>query len=191
MNHRTESSIPAIARTVHHAFSSDPLIRWLRPNATPWAQQRTGTGSWQYRRIQRIMAWGEVFRSDDVGQMADKYPQRVRSKASTGTPAAYVTALPEMEPKISMEEDGGLNSSRQDAGAVVFLFPPPGRASWSLSRIWLACKLWFLDRLAPAHDSGVREKVSKYPMSLCTIILEANVLSSSECRYSRRSMTKV
>jgi hypothetical protein len=191
MNHRTESSIPAIARTVHHAFSSDPLICWLRPNATPWVQQGTGTGSWQYRRIQRIMVEGKVFRSDDVGHMADKYPQRVRSQAATGTPAEYVTALPEKEPKISMEEDGGLNSSRQDAGAVVFLFPPPERASWSLSRVWLACKLWFLDRLAPAHDSGVREKVSQYPMSLCTIILGANVLSSSECRYSWRSMTKV
>jgi hypothetical protein len=109
------------------------------------------------------MCEGEVFRSGDVEQMTDKYPHRARSKVSTGTPTASVTALPEKEPKTSMEEDEGINSSRQDAGAVVFLFPPPGRASWSLARIWLACKLWLLDRLTPAHDSGVREKVKQIP----------------------------
>ncbi|KAJ5757971.1 uncharacterized protein N7511_006665 [Penicillium nucicola] len=57
-----------------------------------------------------------------------------------------------------MEEDATLNASSEDAGTVVFLFPPPGRAPWSLSRVWAACKLWVLDYLTPAHDSGVIDK---------------------------------
>ncbi|KAK4862523.1 hypothetical protein LT330_002656 [Penicillium expansum] len=146
-----EYLIPAIARTVHLAFSSDPLIRWLRPNAAPWAEQDTGRWSWQYRRIQRIMLGGEVFKSADVREMAKDYPTNGRDQLSTETPVSPDAALSKKDPETSLHED-------DDAGAVVFLFPPSGRKPWSLSRIWLACKLWLLNCLAPAHDSGARNK---------------------------------
>jgi hypothetical protein len=104
---------------------------------------------------------GEVFITDNVGNMAEKYPQRVKSKVLSAIPATTVTAIPEKDSRVSVDEDASLYSSSQDAGAAVFLFPPPGRTSWSLPRLLLACKLWFLERLAPAYDSGVREKVTQ------------------------------
>ncbi|CAG8039768.1 unnamed protein product [Penicillium olsonii] len=64
------------------------------------------------------------------------------------------------KPEISTfpHSETDLNSG-DDAGAVVFLFPPPGRKPWTIQRIWLACKLWVLDRLKPADDNGASEKV--------------------------------
>jgi hypothetical protein len=133
------------------------LIRWLRPNAVPWGQQDTDTWSWQYRRIQRIIYEGQVFKSDSVGKLAKQYPQRGNLPESTKNTNTAV-ALSEKEPTTFLH-DQTLASSADDAGAVVFLFPPPGQSSWSILRLWLACKLWLLDRFMPAHDSGVREKV--------------------------------
>lgn len=43
-----------------------------KPNAVPWAEQDTGTWSWQYRRIQRIMFEGKVFKSANARQMAEE-----------------------------------------------------------------------------------------------------------------------
>jgi hypothetical protein len=135
------------------------LIQWLRPNAVPWVQQDTGTWSWQYRRIQRIILEGQVFRSGSVGQLAEQYPQRGKYQESRKNADTAVTALPEKEPATPLRGEA-FGSSSDDAGAVVFLFPPPGHSSWSIPRLWLACKLWLLDRFTPAHDSGVREKVT-------------------------------
>ncbi|CAI7586383.1 unnamed protein product [Penicillium viridicatum] len=171
-----EYLIPAIAKTVHLAFSSDPLIQWLRPNAAPWAEQDTGRWSWQYRRIQRIMLEGEVFNTANIKQMTEDHPANGRNKLSIDTPVSAVAALPDKQPEISSHED-------DNAGAVVFLFPPPGRKPWSLSRVWLACKLWLLDRLAPAYDSGARDKRVQ-------MLLDRHKASSKllEARYSRRKL---
>ncbi|KAJ5617791.1 Acyl-CoA N-acyltransferase [Penicillium hordei] len=171
-----EYLIPAIAQTVHLAFSSDPLIHWLRPNAAPWAEQDTGRWSWQYRRIQRIMLKGEVFNSANVKQMTEDYPGNGRNKLSTDTPISAVATLPGKQPGTSSHKD-------DNAGAVVFLHPPPGRKPWSLSRIWLACKLWLLDRLVPVHDSGARDKRVEMLLDrheTCSKLLEA--------RYSRQKL---
>ncbi|KAJ5964318.1 Acyl-CoA N-acyltransferase [Penicillium vulpinum] len=164
-----EYLIPAIARTIQLAFSSDPLIQWLRPNAASWAEQDTGRWSWQYRRIQRIIFEGEVFKSANIRQMIDDYP-RNRDQLSTDTPVPDIDALPEKDPGTPLHEN-------DDAGAVVLLFPPPGRRPWSLSRIWSACKLWLLNRLTPARDNGARDKrvellLSRHEASVK--LLEAN-----------------
>ncbi|OQD64737.1 hypothetical protein PENPOL_c007G04876 [Penicillium polonicum] len=170
-----EYLIPAIAHTVHLAFSSDPLIQWLRPNAAPWAEQDTGRWSWQYRRIQRIMLEGEVFNTANVKQMTEDHPGNGRNKLSTDIPISAVAALPGKQPETYSHDD--------NAGAVVFLFPPPGRKPWSLSRIWLACKLWLLDRLAPAYDSAARDKRVQ-------MLLDRHEANSKllEARYSRRKL---
>lgn len=102
------------------------------------------------------MLGAEVFKTANVKlkQMTEDYPGNGRNQLSTDTPTSAVAALPGKESGTSSHED-------DNVGAVVFLFPPPGRKPWSLSRIWLACRLWLLDLLAPAHDSGARDKVIK------------------------------
>jgi hypothetical protein len=182
-----DCSIPAIARTVHHAFSSDPLIRWLRPSAVPWVQQDTGIWSWQYRRIQRIILEGQVFRSGSVEQMAQQYPRRGKYQESTERPHTALATLPDKEPTTSLLDEDFVSSS-DDAGAVVFLFPPPAHLSWSIRRLWLACKLWLLDYLTPAHDSGVREKVTLKNTPIWRV--DSN-RSSSVWKYSLTNMKRV
>ncbi|KAJ5338231.1 hypothetical protein N7452_004959 [Penicillium brevicompactum] len=157
---REKHYIPAVARTIHKSFSSDPLIRWLRPNAVPWAHQNTSTWNWQYRRIQHIMSKGEVFRSMGVEQMAVPYPQKGLSQEPAIATSDRVNLSDQKLPASLCGEDN--SNFDDDAGAVVFLFPPPGRITWSIPRICLACKLWLLDWLKPAHDSGAREK-TRYP----------------------------
>ncbi|KAJ6133445.1 Acyl-CoA N-acyltransferase [Penicillium samsonianum] len=92
------------------------------------------------------------------------------------TPVSAVAALPEKDPGSSVHEN-------DNAGAVVFPFPPPGRNLWSLSRLWLACKLWLLDRLIRAQDSGVRDKSVE-------ILLDRHEASVKllEARYSRQKL---
>ncbi|KAJ5622318.1 Acyl-CoA N-acyltransferase [Penicillium herquei] len=45
----------------------------------------------------------------------------------------------------------------EDAGAVVFLFPPKCELKWSISRIWRAFKLFILNTLKPAYDTGCKQ----------------------------------
>lgn len=94
-----------------------------------------------------------------VEKMAARYPQK-RQPEEPRTIASDKVNLSVNE--LSALLDAGDKSSfHDDAGAVVLLFPPPGRTTWTISRIWLACKLWLLDNLKPAHDSGAREKVGR------------------------------
>ncbi|CAG8236116.1 unnamed protein product [Penicillium salamii] len=144
-----ERRIPEIARTIHQSFSSDPLIQWLRPNAVAWIKQDQRTLSWQYRRIQRIMLEGEVFGSLSVEQMAMQYPRQSRDGVSA-------EAKPDVSTSMHVENN---SISGNDAGAVVFLFPPQGRKSWNIPRAWLACKLWVLDRLKPVDDNASEKRV--------------------------------
>lgn len=118
---------------------------------------------------------GQVFRSGSVGHLAKQYPQRGKYQDSTKNADTVVAALPDKEPATSLHDEAFASSS-DDAGAVVFLFPPPGQSSWSIPRLWLACKLWLLDRFTPAHDSGVKEKVThkiSYRLELILIYLLA------------------
>ncbi|CAG8010918.1 unnamed protein product [Penicillium salamii] len=147
--HSIERRIPEIARTIHQSFSSDPLIQWLRPDAVPWIEQDQRTLSWQYRRIQRIMLEGEVFGSLSVEQMAMQYPHQDRDGVSA-------EAKPDVSTSMHVENT---STSGNDAGAVVFLFPPQGRKSWTFPRAWLACKLWVLDRLKPVDDNASNTRV--------------------------------
>lgn len=149
----SEASIAAAIRTVNAAFSSDPLIQWLRPNATPWAQPDKSVWEWQYRRIQSVMAHGRVLHSASVDEMALKFPRK--QKESTESVETETTLAKEAQTSITSGVSGG-----EDSGAVVFLFPPKEQLSWSLSRLWLMWKLFWLDTLKPAYDTGCKELVS-------------------------------
>ncbi|KAJ6104530.1 Acyl-CoA N-acyltransferase [Penicillium sp. IBT 18751x] len=65
-------------------------------------------------------------------------------------------ASPEKESHYSVTQDPYINTT--DAGTVVFLHPPRGYLSWSLSRALLTCKLWLLELFDPALDEGCKEK---------------------------------
>ncbi|KAJ5892684.1 hypothetical protein N7504_009375 [Penicillium tannophilum] len=147
---RNEASIAAAIRTVNAAFSSDPLIQWLRPNAKPWAQPDKSVWEWQYRRIQSVMAHGRVLHSASVDEMALKFPRK--PKESTESVETDTTLAKEAQSSITSGIPGG-----EDSGAVVFLFPPKEQLDWSLSRLWLMWKLFWLDILKPAYDTGCKE----------------------------------
>lgn len=151
--HHAEHLIPAIARTIHRSFSSDPLIQWLRPNAVPWIQQESDTCRWQYRRIQRTMLEGNVFISGSVKKMATQHPEKSPKRDSKIIDTAFA-ALQDKGSSLNLNNE----IDSDDVGAVVFLFSPE-QTAWTVSRLWLACKLWFLDHLVPAHDNGASEKV--------------------------------
>ena len=63
---------------------------------------------------------------------------------------------PERKSRISVSQDPDISST--DAGVVVFLHPPTGHLSWSLSRALLTCKIWLLELFSPALDEGCKEK---------------------------------
>lgn len=46
-----------------------------------------------------------------------------------------------------------------DAGAVALLFPPRDHVRWTLDRMLLSWKLWFLDIFSPIYEKGGNEQV--------------------------------
>jgi hypothetical protein len=54
----------------------------------------------------------------------------------------------------------------EDAGAAVLLFPPAGRNRWTLRRLLLRAKLWFLDILDPVSEEGANTQVLVFVFSL-------------------------
>ena len=146
------SSITAVAQTVSAAFSSDPLIQWLHPNVTPSTQLDASARKWQFRRTQRVISRGWVLRSASVGQMASELPRRSRKSESSDDPIQPTQIPGSGQPEVI--------SSQEDAGAVVFLFPPKGYREWSFVSLWLACKLWLLEIFSPAHDKACKKEVS-------------------------------
>ena len=150
-----DRSIPAVARTVSAAFTSDPLIQWLRPSAIPWGYQDPTTQKWQCRRVRNVMSEGIVLRSASVGQMAQEYPRQ--SKATKPSDSVVV---PEKTAQVSLAQDREISvNQNDDAGAVVFLFPPNGHLPWSISSAWLTWKLWFLELFNPVQDNSSKEEV--------------------------------
>jgi hypothetical protein len=154
----SDRSILAVARTVNAAFSSDPLIQWLRPGATPWAYQDATSQKWQFRRVQNVMLEGIVLHSATVNQMANEYPRRNK-------PIELLDGVvsPKKSYEVSVSEDTAIPvDQKEDAGAVAFLIPPDGHLPWSVSLIWLACKLWLLELFNPVKDESCRDKVRSH-----------------------------
>lgn len=61
--------------------------------------------------------------------------------------------------QVGLCEDIMDGAGAEDAGAVVFLFPPKGELGWSLARAFLKCKVWLLDLLSPVHDEECKLEV--------------------------------
>ncbi|KAH8435269.1 GNAT family N-acetyltransferase [Aspergillus melleus] len=132
--------ISAVAQTISLSFSHDPLIRWLRPHAPPWTRFQPDTYRWQYRRVQRAILDGIVFRSLSVTQLAELVPLRDQKPKQPETVSEHIT------------EEG------TDAGAAVLLVPPKELLHWTTTRVLYAIKLWILDTLSPVPDNGGDEK---------------------------------
>ncbi|CAL5873660.1 uncharacterized protein PFLUO_LOCUS7942 [Penicillium psychrofluorescens] len=89
--------------------------------------------------------------------MARTFPHKIQNAPFPAADGASAIT-PEKVVQVSTSEEPDPSFSNADAGAVVFLFPPKDRVSWSLSLILLSCKLWLLDMLYPARDSGADDK---------------------------------
>ncbi|RAL07397.1 GNAT family N-acetyltransferase [Aspergillus homomorphus CBS 101889] len=155
-------SISAVAHTVSLSFSNDPLIRWLRPAAAPWVRKQTDTFNWQYRRVQRFISEGIVFRSAPAPQVARLFPPKGMSLRDQAL-AKEATDLHEEE----------------DAGVAIMLHPPQSQSKWTLSRLLLAAKVWLLDFIIPVTDNGANMKrveslLSSHEGSLNTIKTKYN-----------------
>lgn len=105
-----------------------------------------------------MISEGIVLQSASLGQMAHDYPRRNKPiEPSEGAVA------PEKITRVSISEDTDIPvNQKDDAGAVVFLFPPGGHLPWSVSSIWLACKLWLLELFNPVKDESCRDKVGPH-----------------------------
>ncbi|CEJ55524.1 hypothetical protein PMG11_01777 [Penicillium brasilianum] len=100
------------------------------------------------------MSEGIVLHSPSVNQMAHEYPRRNKPIE----PLDGVVSL-EKSYRVSVSEDTDIPvDQKEDAGAVAFLFPPDGHLPWSVSSIWLACKLWLLELFNPVKDESCRDK---------------------------------
>ena len=100
------------------------------------------------------MTEGIVLQSASVGQMAREYPRKNNTiQYSDGA------VVPEKTAQVSSSEDTDIPVRKHDSGAVVFLFPPTGHLPWSLSTMWLACKLWILEIFRPVKDESCKIEV--------------------------------
>ncbi|KAI9040532.1 GNAT family N-acetyltransferase [Aspergillus affinis] len=138
--HADSRDISAVAQTISLSFSRDPLIRWLRPHAPPWTRFQPDTYRWQYRRVQRAIVDGMVFRSLSVTHLAELVPLRDQKSKQSEIVSEHIT-------------DEGT-----DAEAAVLLVPPKKRLRWTVTRVLYAIKLWILDKLSPVPDNGGDEK---------------------------------
>lgn len=133
--------------------------------------------------------------------MARTFPHKIQNAPFPAADGASAIT-PEKVVQVSTSEEPDPSFSNADAGAVVFLFPPKDRVSWSLSLILLSCKLWLLDMLYPARDSGADDKVgrplplSHHPIPLPTSIqrlakllgAHETSLLSLQTKYPRRRL---
>lgn len=110
---------------------------------------------WQYRRVQSIMAHGVVLQSSNVSQMARENPRKGEEAKTSPSPDDVSGKLAH----VSLYEEQAASLVEEDAGAVVFLFPPPKELAWSFARTLLKCKIWLLDLLSPVHDEECNMKV--------------------------------
>lgn len=99
------------------------------------------------------MAHGRVLHSASVDEMAVRFPRK--HKKSMESVETDTTLVKQAQSSITSGTSDG-----KDAGVVVFLFPPKEQLSWSLSRLWLVWKLFWLEILKPAYDTGCKELVS-------------------------------
>lgn len=102
------------------------------------------------------MSQGRLFQSATVDQMAREFPRKSEIPPSPEDRSA----TSKKTPRVSVVSDGtGAMANSEDAGAVVFLFPPKQHFEWSLARFWIACKLWFLEYVNLAQDKGCKATV--------------------------------
>ncbi|KAJ5731334.1 Acyl-CoA N-acyltransferase [Penicillium malachiteum] len=93
---------------------------------------------------------GKVLQTASVGDIT--VPKLAEQQKGPPIPVAEteIQALPAMG-------TGDVINGLEDAGAVVFLFPPKFQLKWSIPRLWRALKLFILNNLKPAYDTGCKE----------------------------------
>ena len=133
--------IMAAARTINQSFTADPLIRWLRPNARPWAENDAQSMKWQYRRVKRALAEGSVI----------------------GFSACNINKSAHAEPTKAAGDDAyrkHTSSSPLDSYAAIAIFEFH-QHGWKerMGRFSPSAWMWLLDRICPVADPGSDDKV--------------------------------
>ena len=126
------------AKTISLAFSSDPLIRWLRPRGRPWGELEQNSLRWQSRRIQEAIHQHIVVRL---------------------VPNSATASLRHKREGLSVETDLVFNGSDRDFGALALLYPPRATPSFNISRWFWRIRMWLLNKIDPVEDKGTNPKV--------------------------------
>ncbi|KAJ5708345.1 Acyl-CoA N-acyltransferase [Penicillium malachiteum] len=95
---------------------------------------------------------GEVLQTTTVGNIAIHKLAEQQKGSSIPVDEREIQALPAMG-------TADVTKDLEDAGAVVFLFPPRSQLRWSISRLCRAFKLFILNTLKPAHDIGCKKSL--------------------------------
>ncbi|KAJ6015489.1 hypothetical protein N7540_010080 [Penicillium herquei] len=95
---------------------------------------------------------GKVLQTASVGDIATPKLAELQKGPPTPVAETEIQALPAMG-------TADVTKYLEDAGAVVFLFPPKYQLNWSIPRIWRAVKLFLLNTLKPAHDTGCKKSL--------------------------------
>jgi hypothetical protein len=101
------------------------------------------------------MTNGMVFQSSTVSQMARENPRKEEARKSSQSSDSSFGKVAE----VSLYEDQAKSTGVEDAGAAIFLFPPPREVVWSISRTLLKLKIWLLDIFDPLQDIDCKMEV--------------------------------
>lgn len=101
------------------------------------------------------MTSGMVFQSSNVSQMARENPRKGEARQSSQSSDSSLAKSVD----VSLYEEQAKSAGVEEAGAVFFLFPPPGQLGWSFSRTFLTCKVWLLNIFSPTEDKDCKMDV--------------------------------
>ncbi|KAJ5371476.1 uncharacterized protein N7496_007568 [Penicillium cataractarum] len=131
--------ISAAARTICLSFADDPLIAWLRPDASKtWGAQELQVLKLQERRVQLCRLQRIILQSPSVDEI--KKTSHPSQKAQE--PCQYPT-------------------SGSDTGAIAILHPPKGRTPLTLSKVWGLIKLGLVQLFDEAKDVALDDRRMK------------------------------
>lgn len=139
------NQISAAARTICLSFADDPLIAWLRPDASEtWGKLDPQVLKLQERRVRLCRLQRIIFQSPSVDEI---------NKISR----------PSKKAQNSCEHP----TSGSDSGAIAILHPPKGQTRLTLLKIWGLVKLRLAQLIDEAKDVALDDRVCAKDPQIC------------------------
>lgn len=136
-NGTDRKAIEAAARTLCLSFTNDPLIRWLRPNASCWKEMTYEVMTWQKRRIKNAAMEGQVLAISGV----------IKTEHTNGPQAETI------------DHASATKVDAMSVDAMAIVYPPCltwiQAISMSVFGLWSMISNFF----SPANDTGGDKKV--------------------------------